>query len=65
MNPARSLGPALVSGQLSDVWIYVIGPFLGAALAVAVNLVVHGSTENDPRARQAAQGKDADPSVRA
>ena len=65
MNPARSLGPALVSGQLSDLWIYVIGPFLGAALAVAVNLVVHGSTENDPRARQAAQGKDADPSVRA
>ena len=65
MNPARSLGPALVSGQLSDVWIYVIGPFLGAALAVAVNLVVHGSTENDPQARQAAQGKDADPSVRA
>ena len=65
MNPARSLGPALVSGQLSDVWIYVIGPFVGAALAVAVNLVVHGSTENDPQARQAAQGKDADPSVRA
>ena len=65
MNPARSLAPALVSGQLSDVWIYVIGPFVGAALAVAVNLVVHGSTENDPQARQAAQGKDADPSVRA
>jgi aquaporin Z len=65
MNPARSLGPALVTGQLSDVWIYVIGPFAGAALAVAVNFVIHGSTENDPQARQAAQGKDADPSIRA
>jgi len=57
MNPARSLGPALVTAQLSDVWIYVIGPFSGAVLAVAVNFVVHGSTENDREARRAAQGE--------
>ena len=63
MNPARSLGPALVTGQLADVWIYVIGPFVGAALAVAVNFVIHGSTESDMEARRAAQGKDADRSV--
>jgi MIP family channel proteins len=36
MNPARSLGPALVSGDLSHLWIYLTAPFLGAALAVAV-----------------------------
>ncbi len=57
MNPARSLGPAIVTGQLSDVWIYVIGPFVGAALAVAVNYVIHGSTASDPEARRAAQGE--------
>lgn len=34
MNPARSLGPALVSGQLSVFWIYVAGPAVGALLAV-------------------------------
>jgi aquaporin NIP len=34
MNPARSLAPALVSGNLQHLWIYVIAPVLGAALAV-------------------------------
>ncbi|MCA9258876.1 MAG: aquaporin [Planctomycetales bacterium] len=34
MNPARSLGPALVAGRLEDVWIYLIAPTLGALLAV-------------------------------
>ena len=30
MNPARSLGPAIVSGELAQLPIYFIGPFLGA-----------------------------------
>jgi aquaporin Z len=34
MNPARSLAPALVSGQLQDLWIYLTAPLLGAAVAV-------------------------------
>jgi len=34
MNPARSLAPALVSGHIHDVWIYLVAPILGAALAV-------------------------------
>ena len=34
MNPARSLAPALVSGRLTAVWVYLAAPVLGAAVAV-------------------------------
>jgi aquaporin Z len=34
MNPARSLAPALVSGHLKHLWIYLTAPFIGAALAI-------------------------------
>jgi MIP family channel proteins len=34
MNPARSLGPAIVSGHLASLWIYVAAPFLAAGLGV-------------------------------
>lgn len=34
MNPARSIAPALVSGDLRFVWVYVAGPILGAAAAI-------------------------------
>lgn len=36
MNPARSLGPALVSGRLKDLWLYFAAPSLGSLLAVGV-----------------------------
>lgn len=36
MNPARSLAPALVSGQWNALWIYLVGPTLGAGLAVPI-----------------------------
>jgi aquaporin Z len=34
MNPARSLAPALISGNLNHLWIYLTAPFLGALSAV-------------------------------
>jgi aquaporin Z len=34
MNPARSLAPALVSGNLTSLWVYLTAPVLGALLAV-------------------------------
>ena len=32
MNPARSLGPALVSGDLHALWLYLVAPLVGAAI---------------------------------
>ena len=34
MNPARSIAPALVSGNMAHLWIYIAGPILGALLAI-------------------------------
>lgn len=34
INPARSIGPALVSGHLTHLWIYILAPVAGAVLAV-------------------------------
>ena len=43
MNPARSIGPALVSGELHDLWIYLVGPIVGAALGALAYQVVRGA----------------------
>jgi aquaporin Z len=42
MNPARSLGPALVLGDWTSWWAYLIGPMIGAVLAVAFAYVLRG-----------------------
>jgi MIP family channel proteins len=42
MNPARSFGPALASGEWTDFWIYLVGPVIGAAVGAIAYQVVRG-----------------------
>lgn len=45
MNPARSLAPALVSGHLDHLWIYLVATVLGAWIAVPLHALVSDSAE--------------------
>jgi aquaporin Z len=44
VNPARSIGPALFAGgdALAQLWIFIVGPFIGAAIAAIVWNVIGG-----------------------
>jgi aquaporin NIP len=42
LNPARSIGPAVVSGELHALWIYIAGPLLGATVGALLYVFVRG-----------------------
>src|SRR5262245_140473 len=42
MNPARSLGPAVVSGELHALWLYIVAPLVGAAVGAVEYQYVRG-----------------------
>jgi MIP family channel proteins len=45
MNPARSFGPAIASGDISELWIYIIGPVTGGI----VGAVLYGLLKDSPQ----------------
>jgi aquaporin Z len=55
MNPARTLAPQIVAGAFGTIWVYVVGPLIGAMLAVLVHRLLAGPPT--PPERHAAEGK--------
>jgi aquaporin Z len=54
MNPARTLGPDIVGANLTGWWVYIFGDLIGAAIAVAIIVLVRGLP--DKAEREAAEG---------
>ncbi|MGH3054168.1 MAG: aquaporin, partial [Gaiellaceae bacterium] len=48
MNPARSIGPGLVSGDLHGLWLYILAPLAGATLAALTYQFIRGEPTHAP-----------------
>lgn len=52
INPARSLAPAVVSGNFDGLWIYLIAPFIGGVVGALAYTAIRGSEESRLTAEQ-------------
>jgi MIP family channel proteins len=50
-NPARSIDPAIWAGKFGNLWIYIVGPLIGAALAGALSIALRGDSAEEPSRR--------------
>ncbi|MEO5721295.1 MAG: aquaporin [Chthoniobacterales bacterium] len=48
MNPARSFGPALVSGDARNLWLFLAAPACGALAGVVISRCVQGPADSNP-----------------
>lgn len=55
VNPAKALGAAVASGNMSDIGLFLVAPFIGAVLAVALANAIHGKANE--REEEAALGR--------
>lgn len=64
LNTARSFGPALVSGQWHDFWLYVAGPLLGAPVGAVAYQFVRGEDPHVTQRSDTREALDGDGAVR-
>jgi aquaporin Z len=58
MNPIRSFAPDLVRGDLSTTWIYLVGPLVGAMIAVGFEWILKGRPTRE--GARAARGEETE-----
>jgi glycerol uptake facilitator-like aquaporin len=59
MNPMRSLGPALVSGNLHALWLYIVAPIFGASLGGLAYQFVRGEQTQPAELVEQTPGEEA------
>jgi aquaporin Z len=59
MNPMRSAGPALISGDLHALWLYIVAPIIGASLGALAYQFVRGEEVRPAELRPAENTEEA------